>query len=134
MTGETNLRHLLGAMEPALDPTLYVFASSPTDTPHQNALVQAQEDEGITLILPKAEAERQGLDYIFPCRRITLSIHSSLEAVGFLAAILPPLAAAGIGVNPVSGTFHDHLFVPADRAEEAMQILRDIATSHGTQP
>ena len=54
---------------------------------------------------------------------ITLNVHSSLEAVGFLAAITARLAAAGMGVNPVSGFYHDHLFVPAERAAEAMEIL-----------
>ncbi|RVD48425.1 ACT domain-containing protein, partial [Mesorhizobium sp. M2D.F.Ca.ET.140.01.1.1] len=56
-------------------------------------------------------------------RMITLNIHSSLEAVGFLAAITTRLAAAGMSVNPVSAFYHDHLFVPAERAEEAMAIL-----------
>jgi hypothetical protein len=58
---------------------------------------------------------------------VTLNIHSSLEAVGFLAAITTRLAAAGMGVNPVSAFYHDHLFVPADRAEEALDLLRQLA-------
>jgi hypothetical protein len=58
---------------------------------------------------------------------ITLEIHSSLEAVGFLAAITRRLAEAGMGVNPVSAFFHDHLFVPADRAREAVTILKQLA-------
>jgi hypothetical protein len=37
------------------------------------------------------------------------------------------LAAAGMGVNPVSAYFHDHLFVPAGRAEEAMAVLHALA-------
>jgi hypothetical protein len=45
----------------------------------------------------------------------------------WVAALLPTLAAAGIGVNPVSAYFHDHLFVPADRADEALALLRGIA-------
>ena len=49
------------------------------------------------------------------------------RAVGFLAALLPTLAARGMGVNPVSGFFHDHLFVPADRAEDAMAVLRGLS-------
>ncbi|TIM21889.1 MAG: ACT domain-containing protein, partial [Mesorhizobium sp.] len=57
----------------------------------------------------------------------TLNIHSSLEAVGFLAAITTRLAAAEIGVNPVSAFYHDHLFVPVDRAEEAIDVLRRLA-------
>ena len=61
---------------------------------------------------------------------ITLEVHSSLEAVGFLAAITARLAAAGIGVNPVSACFHDHLFVPAERAEDAMSILEGLAAEN----
>ncbi len=61
---------------------------------------------------------------------ITLNIHSSLDAVGFLAAITTRLAAAGMGVNPVSGYFHDHLFVPADRADEAMTVLEGLAAEN----
>jgi hypothetical protein len=78
-------------------------------------------------VLRREQAERAGLGFTFPCRRIVLEIHSSLEAVGFLAAILPRLAGAGIGVNPVSAFHHDHLFVPEARAAEAMAILAEIA-------
>ena len=60
---------------------------------------------------------------------ITLEIHSSLQAVGFLAAVTARLAAADMGANPVSGYFHDHLFVPEDRSEEAMRILSELANS-----
>lgn len=70
---------------------------------------------------------RAGLNVSFRSRMITLEIHSSLEAVGFLAAITTRLAGAGMGVNPVSAFHHDHLFVPADRAEEALRLLEDLA-------
>ena len=58
---------------------------------------------------------------------VTLTVHSALDAVGFLAAITTRLAAAGISVNAVSAFFHDHLFVPAERAEEAVEILCRLA-------
>ena len=61
---------------------------------------------------------------------ITLNVHSSLDAVGFLAAVTARLTTADMGVNPVSGYFHDHLFVPADRADEAMALLRALAQEH----
>ena len=32
-----------------------------------------------------------------------------------------------MGVNPVSAYFHDHLFVPADRADEAVALLEQLA-------
>ena len=58
---------------------------------------------------------------------ITLDIHSSLAAVGFLAAVAGHLAGHGMGVNPVSGYYHDHLFVPEDRADDAMRALHALA-------
>jgi hypothetical protein len=54
-----------------------------------------------------------------------LTVHSSLEAVGFLAAITARLAETGISVNVVSAFYHDHLFVPHDRADEALARIFD---------
>jgi len=52
----------------------------------------------------------------------------TLEAVGFLAAITARLAEAGISVNPVSAFYHDHLFVPHNRADEALARLKEMST------
>jgi hypothetical protein len=62
---------------------------------------------------------------------ITLTVHSSLEAVGFLAAVTVPLAEAGISVNAVSAFHHDHLFVPVERAEDAQLLLQRLAAETG---
>ena len=90
-----------------------------------------REAEGLTLVLPWDEAEAAELSPTFPCRMITLNVHSALEAVGFIAAVATKLAAAGMGVNPVAGFYHDHLFVPEDRAEEAMRLLNEMAANGG---
>ncbi|MCP4319281.1 MAG: ACT domain-containing protein [Hyphomicrobiales bacterium] len=86
-----------------------------------------REAEGTTLILLKSHAEDLGLTYEFPCRMITLEIHSSLEAIGFIARIASELTRHEMGVNPVSGYFHDHLFIPDGREKDALQILDQIA-------
>jgi hypothetical protein len=86
-----------------------------------------EEAEGTTLIVREEDARRLGLPHEFPCRMITLNIHSSLEAVGFLARVASALAAAGIGVNPVAGFFHDHLFVPEGREQDALDVLAALA-------
>lgn len=133
MSGETNLSKLLGSMRPQLQPGRYVFVSLPLDRSLPDGvppLMVFGEKEGWTCIVDEEAASRAGLSSTFPCRMITLSVHSSLEAVGFLATVLPRLAAAGMGVNPVSGFYHDHLFVPADRAEDAMRILEELAQAH----
>ncbi|WP_144378665.1 ACT domain-containing protein [Mesorhizobium amorphae] len=133
MSGETNLKTLLGSMRPELQPETYVFVTLPLDQSLPEGvppLMVFGEKEGWTCIVSEEAAGRAGLSGTFPSRMITLSIHSSLEAVGFLAAILPRLAAAGMGVNPVSGFYHDHLFVPADRAGDAMRILEELAVAN----
>lgn len=130
MAGETDLAKLLASMRPRMAPEIFVFATLPPGAPvptNTSPLMTFRESEGTTLILTEAEAKSAGLAAIFPSRMITLDVHSSLEAVGFIAAIATRLAAAGIGVNPVAGYFHDHLFVPADKADDAMQILAVIS-------
>lgn len=78
-------------------------------------------------ILRKEDAERLGIDAIYESRMISLMVHSSLDAVGFLAAITAKLAAGGVSVNPVSAYYHDHLFVPVDKAELTMALLREFS-------
>jgi hypothetical protein len=78
------------------------------------------------LIIRKDEASRAELEYSYPCRMITLAVHSALGAVGFLAAVTTRLSKAGISVNAVSAFHHDHLFVPTDRAEQALKILKTL--------
>ncbi|MER8829754.1 ACT domain-containing protein [Mesorhizobium sp. M0938] len=130
MAGETDLKKLLATMTPELRPSTHVFATLPPGAPAPAGLEPVmlfREREGTTLIVLEEEARAVGLETVFRCRMLTLNIHSSLEAVGFLAAITTRLAAAGMGVNPVSAFYHDHLFVPADRAEEAIDVLRSLA-------
>ena len=130
MAGETDLKTLLASMTPELLAGTYVFVTLPPGVPQQEGLEPVmvfREREGTTLIVTEDAASAAGLTASFRCRMITLNIHSSLEAVGFLAAITTRLAAAGMGVNPVSAFYHDHLFIPADRAEEALELLRQLA-------
>ena len=130
MTGETDLKTLLASMTPELLDGIYVFATLAPGVLQAKGLdpvMVFREREGTTLILTEDAARAAGLAASFRCRMITLNVHSSLDAVGFLAAITARLAAAGMGVNPVSAFYHDHLFVPADRAEEAMELLRQLA-------
>lgn len=126
--GETNLRALLAGMKPVLVDEVLVFATLAGPVPPGLEPVMVfREAEGATLILPEVEARRHGLASVYPCRMITLTIQSSLEAVGFLAAVTTALAAEGISVNPVSAFHHDHLFVPAERVDAAMAVLRHLS-------
>lgn len=128
MSGETNLDRLVAAMSAELIDGVFVFATVDAVPDGLTPRMVFQEAEGTTLILLKSQAEQAGLAYEFPSRMITLNIHSSLDAVGFMARIATALAAEGMGVNPVAGFYHDHLFVPEDRAADAMAVLKALAS------
>ena len=85
-----------------------------------------REVEGVTLILTEAQAHDAGLTAAALWACITLTVHSSLAAVGLIAAVATKLAASGISVNPVAGYYHDHLFVPWDRREDALRLLGEL--------
>jgi hypothetical protein len=124
--GETDLDRLLTSLQPVLQPGTYAFCTLPPGTavgPELEPLGTFREAEGLTVILSVEAAERQGLRYQARWAQITLPVHSSLEAVGLIAAVASRLAAAGIACNPVAGFYHDHLFVPEARREEALAVL-----------
>jgi hypothetical protein len=126
---ETDLATLIRSMSPRLMAGTFVFVSTNAIHAGVHPVMTFRETEGTTLIVPQDQATAAGLRASFPSRMITLEIASSLEAVGFLAAITAALASAGIAVNPVSAFHHDHLFVPEARADAAMAILRAMAAA-----
>jgi len=84
-----------------------------------------QEQEGLSLLLSKSAADSAGLSYSSVFCGITLSVHSSLDAVGFTAAVAKKLARNGISANVIAAHYHDHVFVPADKAKLALALLRE---------
>ncbi len=137
MNGEKDLLKLLAHLEPRIRKEEYVYCVLPSGCSDWLSLRPVgwfKEEEGITLILEKEIARQLKLPCDFQCRLITLSVHSSLSAVGLLAAVTARLAESGISVNVISAFYHDHLLVPTDKAEEAMGILNLIAESTPTSP
>lgn len=119
-------REMIARMSPRLDPRGWVFVMSEDPVLVDQALATFREAEGLSLILPE-EANAGGL----PMSRITLEVQSSLAGVGLTAAVSGALAGAGIACNVVAAYHHDHLFVPEDRAAEAMAILRALSAAAG---
>lgn len=116
-------------MNPALDPREWVFClvARDYDLGGVNPLFTFRENEGLTLVIERRLANELGLQYTFPSRRITLRVHSDLEAVGFTAAVASELAKYTIPANFAGAYNHDHLFVPLERSEEALRILEDLS-------
>ncbi|MFP3569856.1 ACT domain-containing protein [Paraburkholderia sp. SIMBA_030] len=128
---EKDLKKLCATLSPVLAEPIYVYCllrdfNLPAELP---TLCAMREREGLTAIVERADAERFGLSYTFDARLITLTVHSSLEAVGFIAVVSRKLADAGIPCNVIAGYCHDHILVPVQRAEAAMALLHDIAAS-----
>jgi len=131
MSGERDLQKLLSGMSPILDPERYVFALTTEPEKHAElkAIMRFQEEEGETLILTEAASRAASLEFSGIYARITLSVHSALDAVGFLAAACSALAAEEISTNAVAAYHHDHIFVPFDRANDAMAALQKLSAS-----
>lgn len=121
---------MIAGMRPVLDPETYHFATLPEGAePPSGALAFFAEDEGLSVILPDVLAEAMRLSSETPMKRITLSVYSALDGVGLTAAVAGVLAEAGIACNMVAATQHDHAFVPADRAGDAMALLQGLAAA-----
>jgi hypothetical protein len=122
MGAERDLDRLLRAMDPVRRPGEFVFVSRREPVPLP-AVASVVEDEGISYVLARADADELGFAYDFVAAWITLTVHSALDAVGLTAAVAGALAEAGISCNVIAGAHHDHLLVPVDRAEEALTVL-----------
>lgn len=130
MSGETDLSKLLKSMNPVLQQGEYIFCSVDfSEWLRLNPIGIFREEEGVTLILDREIADQENISYTSIFRLITLSVHSSLDAVGFLAAITQKLAEEEISVNAISAFYHDHLFVPIAQADRAMQLLEEFGRS-----
>lgn len=129
MSGETNLQQLLQNMAPELLPGAYVFCTLPNGQlpPPEVTIGTFREAEGWTVITEKTVADDYRLAYDGIMALISLSVHSSLQAVGLTAAVATALAREGISCNVVAAYYHDHLFVPRQEAERAMTVLQALS-------
>lgn len=130
MSGEVVLATLLQNLMPVLSDKAYVFATT-TDLelcvmadPRVKGLFR--EKEGVTLIVEQEFADEKKLEYDGRFRCITCEVHSSLDAVGMTSAMTAALTHFGISANVVAAYYHDHIFVPEKRAEEAVSALASL--------
>lgn len=131
MSGITDLDSLIHSMQPVLQQGEYVFCTLPQDHPIDVtlALGSFREAEGLTVIVEKGIADQFNLPYSFVASWITLSVHSSLAAVGLTAAFSTALARAGISCNVVAAFYHDHIFVAKEDAAKAIAVLQHLAAN-----
>ena len=129
MAAVSDIILLLKGMRPVLTDDEFVYATvhDLTGIAATDALCVFRESEGITVICLRTFADRLGFQYEGSFRQITPSVHSSLQAVGFLAIVSGALARADIPCNAVSAYYHDHIFVPCGSAQKAINVLSALA-------
>lgn len=128
-----DLGELLRRMQPVLNPGRFAFVTLPPEAAFDlsTAVACIREPEGLSVVLPEPVALARGLHSHYTAAWITLTVHSDLAAVGLTAAFSHALAGRGISCNVIAGNHHDHLFVPIDRAEDAMAALLELQRRAG---
>jgi hypothetical protein len=118
--GERDLERLLRMLEPRLHIDRYSFSETSHSSLHADAFAIVREDEGLCVIRAAVDGE---------WARISLAVHSSLDSVGLTAAVSQALAAGGVSANIIAGLRHDHIFVPWNRREEALELLEGLSAT-----
>lgn len=129
MGGETSIDVLLKNMVPILNQGDYVFAtvSDISLINREDSICEFKEKEGTTIVIDKEKADRLGLKYTYIASWITLTVHSSLDAVGLTAKFSSALAEHNISCNVIAGYYHDHIFINRDDSERAIKVLLDLS-------
>jgi len=122
----SDLAVLLASMRPELHAGTWAWCALPPGTPTDAlaAVATMREAEATTVVVDEVQAVARGWPIAFRSAWITLTVHSDLAAVGLTAAFARALGDVGIACNVIAGVHHDHLFVPVDRAVDAMTALR----------
>ncbi len=124
----SDLAVLLATMEPQLYPGEYGFAcvaALPVGCP---VFATVAEEEGLTLVALVGDLAAAGVAYQGGWARISLTVQSDLAAVGLTAAIATALTGQGISANVIAGFHHDHVFVQAGHALDAVAVMRGLAS------
>ena len=136
MTGIKNINRLLKGISPVLQKGEFVYctfaANAYGDYKDLKPIASLLEKEGLTLVMPRQNADEHRLSYSGVFKMISLQIHSSLEAVGLSAAVTAALSQKGIPANVMAGFYHDHIFVPIEKANEAMAALKSTYLTHNS--
>ena len=133
MPGQTDLKKILESIDPYLVDESFIFMttdqslSSISNT--LNPFASFMENEGLSLVITQATADKNAITYdsVFSC--ISLGVHSSLESYGLISIISRELTQNNISTNVFSGYYHDHIFVQSGKADKALEIISKIGSS-----
>jgi uncharacterized protein len=126
---ETDLKKLLKDLKPEHNPGDFVFCTVKdlSKLELNDILMLFKEKEGFTVVIKKEVADSLQIPYSFIASWITLTVHSSLSAVGLTAAFSKVLSENDISCNVVAAYYHDHIFVNHQDLSKAMQVLEKLS-------
>ncbi len=123
----TNQFKELKNLNPVLLEDEYVFCTFLSciygDHNKLNPIASFNEKEGLTLVVKKEIAKFNNLEFKGTFKCISLTLISSLTSVGLTALISKALADNEISANIYAGYYHDHIFVPLEKANDAFKLL-----------
>jgi hypothetical protein len=133
MNRGSDLTELLRSMRPRLSDGVYVFISAPPgmDISGLDPIATFREEEGLSLVVEESQAAALGLPVLIRAAWITLTVISDLHAVGLTAAVAKAMADKAISCNVIAAANHDHLFVPFETANAAMDALDELSRGCG---
>lgn len=129
MAGATATGFPKGSLEPMLADEEHGFATIPIGQGWPQGLVPVAtfaEAEGASVVALAELLKGLEIPHESGWAKITIGVKSALNSVGLSAAIAAALAEQGISANIVAAYHHDHLFVPWDKRDAAMAILRNL--------
>ena len=133
MPGQTDLKKILESIDPYLVDDSFIFMTTDQSLSSisnaLNPIASFMENEGLSLVITQATADKNAITYdsVFSC--ISLGVHSSLESYGLISTISRELTQNNISTNVFSGYYHDHIFVQSEKADKALEIISKIGSS-----
>jgi uncharacterized protein len=127
MSGQKNLAEVIKSLKASCDNIEYGFAAVQNNkiSIDDQVFCTVKENEGFTIIADKKYFETNGIKYDCPFAKLTIETHTSLDLIGLTAVLSKKLADNNIPANIIAGYYHDHIFVPYELRQKAIDLINN---------
>jgi hypothetical protein len=114
-------------LNPFLNDGAYVFIKiADAEQIPQEFVAVFKEAEGYTVILKENDLSKEKYKSVFRAAWITFAANTDLNDLGITAAFSKVLSENGISCNVFAPIHHDHIFVPFEQGQKALNLLKNI--------